>query len=315
MSRDQGYHTRAYRDSFRPFGPVQTLPESGLHLLRRALPDGRHDLCGLYPYSCAANWAALPDDIDRLRGSGAVALSLVTDPFAEEPAREATKNWEMQTPFKTHFIVDLAEDWRARRSRNTRYYATRGLALQDTKVRTDPATFAKPFWTLYAAAAERLDMGAMQRMSPQIIADHLALEGAFLVTAHAGDRLTGAMITVQSGDVAYLHIMGMLPEAARLHTSYALFHTALAHLEDLGCRYVSLGGAAGNNDDPDDGLYQFKKRWATETRRTWLVGCVLDAKAYDALNAQSGTSETGYFPSYRAPGSPLAWEPPQTDTL
>ena len=315
MSRDRGYFARAYRDSFRPFGPVQTLPASGLHLLHRALPDGRHDLAGLYPYSCATNWAALPGDIADLRGSGAVAVSMVTDPFAEDPAQQATKDWQLQTPFKTHFIVDLAQDWRAGRSRNTRYYATRGLALQDMKVRDDPAAFAKPFWALYAAAAERLDMGALQRMSPQIIADHLTLAGAFLVTAHAGDRLTGAMITVQNGDTAYLHLMGMVPDAVKLHTSYALFHTALAHLEGLGCRYVSLGGAAGPRDDPEDGLYKFKKRWATETRRTWLVGAVLDAEAYDALNTQSGMPETGYFPAYRAPGSPLAWVPPQTDAL
>jgi len=313
MSRDQGYGARAYRDSFRPFGPVLTLPESGLHLLRRDLPEGRFDLAGLYPYSSALNWAGLAEDIAGLRGSGAVAISLVTDPFAEDAARQATEAWELQTPFKTHFIVDLTQDWRARRTRNTRYYATRGLALQDTQVARDPLSYAGAFWTLYADAAKRLDMGAMQRLSPQIITDHLALKGAFLVTAHAGDRLTGAMITVQTGDVAYLHIMGMVPEAVQLHTSYALFHTALAHLEGLGCRYVSLGGAAGNNDNPTDGLFLFKKRWATETRRTWLVGSVLDAKAYDTLTTQSGMADTSYFPRYRAPGSPLAWVPPQQD--
>ena len=310
MSAAQGYSTRAYRDSFRPFGPVLTLPESGLHLLRRDLPDGRFDLAGLYPYSSAPDWAALPGDIATLKGSGAVALSLVTDPFAEEAAVQATKGLDLQTPFKTHFIVDLKQDWRARRTRNTRYYATRGLALQDTGVVEDPAAYADAFWTLYAEAADRLNMGGLQRLSPQIIADHLVLEGAFLVTAHVADRLTGAMITVQTGDVAYLHIMGMVPDAVHLHTSYALFHTALAHLEDLGCRYVSLGGAAGNSDDPDDGLFQFKKRWTTETRQTWLVGAVLDAPACLDLNAQSGMANTSYFPPYRAPGSPLVWAPP-----
>lgn len=305
-----GYLDPAYRDSFRPFGDVLTLPASGLHLLKRPLPGGGHDLAGLYPYSSLSDWSGLAADIRGLRGTGAVALSLVTDPFQESRACAALAGWDVSRPFKTHWIVDLGGDWRARRSRNTRYYAARGLGFQDTAVVDDPTAYAADFWRLYSAGADRLNMAPMQRLSPQIVARQLALDDAFLTVARRGGELSGAMITMHSGETAYLHIMGMAAAAARLHTSYALFHTALAHLETLGCRLVSLGGGAGPTDDPEDGLYRFKKRWATESRRTWFGGVVLDRAAHAALCARAGAPDTGYFPGYRAPGSPFAWRAP-----
>jgi len=306
----RGYQSPAYRDSFRPFGEVLTLPGSGLHVLKRPLPDGHHDLVGLYPFSSCPSWAGLAGDLDSLRGSGAVALSLVSDPFRKDEAVAAMSGWAVCRPFKTHWVVDLTGDWRAGRSRNTRYYAAKGCAAQEVFVSDDPAGFAKKFWTLYADAADRLGMGSMQRLSPAIIAGHLALPDAFLVVARTGDGPTGAMITVDMGEAAHLHVMGMTAAAAKLHTSYALFHTALDHLEARGCRLVSLGGGAGLTNDPEDGLYRFKKRWATEARTTYLGGAVLDPKAYAALTTRSGAAVSSYFPAYRAPGSPLAWAPP-----
>jgi len=306
----RGYLSPAYRDSFRPFGEVLTLPGSGLHVLKRPLPDGHHDLVGLYPFSRCPSWAGLAGDLDSLRGSGAVALSLVSDPFRKDEAVAAMSGWAVCRPFKAHWVVDLTGDWRAGRSRKTRYYAAKGCAAQEVFVSDDPAGFAKEFWTLYAETADRLDMGPLQRFTPGIVAAHLALPDVLLVIARTAEGPTGAMIAIENAQNAYIHLIGTTARAARLHTGAAMYHVALERLEARGCRMVSLGGGAGLANDPEDGLYRFKKRWATEARTTYLGGAVLDPDAYAALSAASGCAAGDFFPAYRAPGGPLAWTPP-----
>ena len=71
---------------------------------------------------------------------------------------------------------------------------------------------------------------------------------------------------------------------------------AIAALSD--CETINFGGGAGLGDDPGDGLVQFKGGFANTVSPSYLCGAVLDQDAYRTL---SGDTDSGFFPTYRAP--------------
>ena len=93
------------------------------------------------------------------------------------------------------------------------------------------------------------------------------------------------------------------------HAADRTAEAAATLAESLGGRWFNIGGPAGIDDDPADGLYNFKRRWTPHRRETLLSGQVLDAPTYAALCAETGTGGAAFFPAYRAPGSPLEWQP------
>ena len=65
-------------------------------------------------------------------------------------------------------------------------------------------------------------------------------------------------------------------------------------------KYLDLGGAAGLENAPTDGLSQFKRGWSNATRLVYLCGRVLDPQAYGRICERQGTGDMDYFPAYRA---------------
>gem|GEM_PF-1037709 len=304
----------AYGHAFRRLGAIVTLPDSGLQLIKRQIRPGLSDLIGLYPYAMCRDFTALagPADQAALRATGAVALSFVADPFEADTVRTALADWAVCKRFKTHFVLDLAGDWRGARSKHTRRYVRRGHdALTTRTITTEAHTHAAEFWALYAPAMRRLGATGLQKMSPEMIADQLAVPGTFLTLSHARDdgALTGAMISYVHGSHVNLHLTCFDATRNTARTSYVLIDAGAAHAESLGCRWINLGGAAGMVDDPSDGLYAFKRRWTPYQRETLLCGQVLNPEAYAALCAETDRQDAGFFPGYRAPGSPYEWDP------
>ena len=307
-----GYLSAEYGQSFRPAGRIVTLPRSGLQLIEREIRPGASDLIGLYPYSMCRDFAALETKEDRaaLSATGAVAVSFVADPFAGDAVRAALAGWTVCRRFKTQFVIDLASDWRAARSRTVRRFVRRGAARQ--KITTTPAdpSQAADFWRLYQNTIRRHGVSGIQRLSRAIITQQLGVPGAYMVASSIDGRITGMALCY----VHASHVSGDLICFDDRHyadyTSYVLFDAAAAHAEGLGCRWFNLGGPAGLKDDPEDGLYQFKRRWSRTTRETTLCGQVLNSPAYDRLCAEAECDpESAFFPAYRQPGSPYEWRP------
>jgi hypothetical protein len=303
-----------YGHAFRHLGRIVTLPGSGLQLLERQIRPGLSDLIGLYPYAMCHDFAALagPEDQAALRATGAVALSFVADPFTTDTVRAALAHWDMCRRFKTHFMIDLASDWRAARSNSTRRNVRLGQkALTTENITIEAGAHAAEFWALYAPAMHRLGATGIQKMSSEMIADQLAVPGTFLTLTHARDSgtLTGAHISYIHDDHVCSHLLCRDSTKAAAHSSYVLYDAAAAHAESLGCRWLNLGGPAGLDDDPADGLYAFKQRWTPHRRETTLCGQVLNPEAYTALCAETDTQGSGFFPAYRAPGSTYEWDP------
>ena len=304
-----GYLSPGFAQSYRPFGEIVTAPQSGLGFVKRPLPGGAFDLTGPYPYAMSANWAGLREDRAALRADGAVSVVFVADPFAADQVRAAAAGWALCRKFKTHYVVDLQRDWRRERPKEMRRVTRRALEAQAPHVADTPGRHAAALWALYQTTVDRFDLRGLARLCPETVARQLALPGALLVIAEDAAGLTGAQLNFHHGGTACMHLQFLSARAAARRTSYALIYATLEELERRGCRFANLGGAAGLDDDPDDGLAQYKRRWASTERVAHLCGEVLDPAAHAALCAAAGDPRTGFFPAYRVPGGPFDWRP------
>jgi GNAT acetyltransferase-like protein len=307
-----GYLSPEYGQSFRPAGRIITLPRSGLQLIEREIRPGVSDLIGLYPYSMCRDFAALETKEDRtaLRATGAVAVSFVADPFVSGTVRTALANWAVCRRFKTQFVIDLAGDWRAARSRTVRRFVRRGAARQQTRTGpADPSQGAE-FWRFYQNTIRRHDVSGIQRLSRAIITEQLGVPGGYMTASSIDGQATGMILSYVHASHVSAHLICFGDRHYAEYTGYVLIDAAAAHAEDLGCRWFNLGGPAGLKDDPEDGLYQFKRRWSRNTRETTLCGQVLNGPTYDQLCAEAECDpDTAFFPAYRQPGSPYEWCP------
>ncbi len=95
----------------------------------------------------------------------------------------------------------------------------------------------------------------------------------------------------------YYHLGASRPEGKQAKASFALFDLALRDAASEGLTLASLGGAAGIDDDPSDGLAFFKRGWSTHSVVARLGGRVVDRDAYDSLGGAPD-----YFPAYRGGG-------------
>lgn len=281
------------------------LPKSGLRLISREIRPGLTDLVGPYPYVMCRDWGAVAAEVRALEG--AVAISFVADPFAAETVRAACEDWALCRPFKTHFVLDLAGDWRGARSKNTRTCVRKGYDLQALETLAADPSYAKDFWRLYQFTLGRRSVGGLARLSEQVLAQQLAVPGGYLTVARRHGAITGMMLSYLQRSHATAHLVAFDGAYLQDHVSYALIDAAAAYAEAQGARWLNIGGGAGGAEDPSDGLYQFKRRWTRTTRQALLCGKVLDRGAYQALVAETGDS--AYFPAYRAPGGAYDWQP------
>lgn len=304
-----GYGSPEYGRSFREFGEVITLPRSRLPVIKRPLDRDRFDIAGLYPFSVCGDWSGLADDAKTMRDLGAISVVLVADPFAEEAARNFLSCWSVCDRFKTQFVVNLREDWRALRPKKIRHLARQALRLQTVDVVANPVEHAEILWALYQQTIEKHAIAGIQRLSLEAVTAQLGVEGAVMVVARQDDAVHGAMISYDMGEVAHLHLVGQSAAGYAIKTSYALIHRSLEVLESRGCTFANLGGQSGLSDDTEDGLSRFKSRWTKHRRSSLLCGQILDPCAYDSLVERARCQPGTFFPAYRTPGGRFEWQP------
>lgn len=302
-----GYLSPKYGQTFRELGEIITLPHSNIQLIKRDITNNLFDLVGVYPLTMCRDWSKLAEDFNFIHETGAVSVVFVADPFETENVQNVLSDWSLCGRLKTQFVVDLHRDWRSERSKNVRNYTRRGLRIQRVEVVESNRSFAAEFWALYENTINRRNVFGIQRLSQGIVADQLEIDGAVLVVARDENAMTGAMLSYDHGLTANAHLIFLSGRAYEAQTSYALIYATLVALEERGCRFVNLGGPAGLNDDPSDGLFQFKSRWANDRRISLLCGEILAPEAYNALLEAMGLTEADFFPAYRSPGGPHEW--------
>jgi hypothetical protein len=277
-------------------GRILAVPEWPGHVVLRPIgATGLADVAGPYPRTPFGARCDLAGGLDRLRGSGAVTAVIVPDPLSAPPPAALAAAFEHCRPFKTHFVADrhAAGEWPSRHHRAKIRKARAAVQV----ARVDLARTIDDWNRLYAGLAERHMIAGAAAFAPayvQTMADDPSYE---VFAARQDGRIVAMAIWFAHDGVAVYHLGASDEAGYAVGASYALFDAAFDHF-DFAERF-DLGGAAGIDPSPDDGLARFKQGFANSTATAYVCGAVLDAAAYERLG--SGRADAGFFPAYRAP--------------
>ena len=290
-----GYRSAAYAAAaaLAGFGTPEALGRTGGHVLRRAIPGSdRTDLAGPYPLFCCADWAALGPALADLPGDP-VSLTLVADPHCPLSAAELGRHFDLCRVFHDHYLIDLTRPLAP--GRHHRRKLRRPCRARLEAGPADPG-LAAGWVALYGELARRKSITDMRAFTAQSLAAQLAVPGAHLVTAWAGERLIGADLYYLDGPVAIAHLSAYAAEGYAQSVSYPMIAAAAEYFA-ARAEVIDLGGAPSG--PAGAGIADFKRGWTDVTRPSHLCGRVLDAEAYAALS-RGRDRGAGYFPAYRS---------------
>jgi hypothetical protein len=292
-----GYGDASYAASLAEFGTPRELPLAHGWLLIRDIPGSPHrDASGPYPLFCCDNWSRLGEDLDALAGQ-AVSVALVADPFGDYALEDLHTIFDVVVRFKEHYVV-RCEAGGFRPSRHHRYYARRALQRMDVRVCEDPPRHIDEWMGLYSHLVARHALEGIHAFSREAFVIQLRTPGVVMFEAIHEGATVAAQLWYVSGDVAYSHLTACSPAGYALRASYALYSSAI---DFLGSRalWLDLGAGPGIDRTRGDGLSDFKRGWASETRPAYFCGRILDADRYAALTDASRTTPNSFFPTYR----------------
>jgi hypothetical protein len=294
-----GYAHPLYAASLDEWGEPMELRESGTWILVRSIPGtSLRDAMGMYPLTFCRDWAALRRDIATLPDD-LVSLTLVTDPFAAEVVALLRECFDDVRPLKEHYLADLRIPVADRIYRNHRRRSRKALTVNQVEVVDHPIEYLDEWSDLYQNIVQRHGLVGIKAFSRRSFERQLRVPGLVMFRATVDGRTSGIAMCYQVEDVAYGHLMAMSDAGYASGSSYALHWFASEWLEDR-CRWLDMGGAAGDGIESDGGLDSYKHGWSTDTATAYLCTLVMDRSAYDGLSARLGGSGQDYFPAYRA---------------
>jgi hypothetical protein len=294
-----GYLHPEYANSLSEFGEPLPLPKSGGWLLKRRIDGTQTDAMGGYPLFACSDWKSLKHDFTQV-GESLVSVIVVTDPFGEyDEALLHDCFGDLVTPFKSHFINDLACPPESVISQHHARNAALGLKQVIVERCEDPFSYLDDWVKLYSVLVQRHQICGIRAFSSASFAKQLKTPGIVAFRASRNLQTVGMILWYVQNDVAYYHLGAYTEDGYRLRASFALFRKALDYFAACGLQYVNLGAGAGLGSAADDGLSRFKRGWSTAARTTYLCGRIFDREKYDHLVRRSGIGITSYFPAYR----------------
>jgi hypothetical protein len=303
----RGYRHPLYAASLAGIGTPLALDGCRGWLIERSIPDSAFaDAIGIRPRFDCVEWSRLGRDLSLL-SDRLVSVTLVTDPFAAVVEPGLREIFDVVTPFKRHYLVDLDTPLTVgRRHRRNLEYARKSVTVHACD---DPSAYLDEWCGLYALLLRRHGGGSTPELSREAFERQLCVPGLTLLRACEGDTTIGLHLWYDDGLVARGHLGATSARGYELRASYALYAAAIDYFRGR-LRWLDLGGVAGDSDtDPADGLRQFKSGWATATRQSFLCGRVLQPETYACLVRNTPEPQTPYFPRYRYPGVPAPLSP------
>lgn len=261
----------------------------GTPVLRRPIAGGGADAIGPYPMTVFAACADLEAGFAMLDGAGLISVALVADPLTPAPP---LARFDIVRPFKTHHLVSPRayapnKHHRAELRRSLARCTVEEVRLADKLVA----------WTqLYGGLIQRHGITGLSAFSDAYFRYLATLPELVTLAARMDGEIVAMGLWFAHGQVAYNHLGASAEAGYAVGASYALYDAAIAHFAH--CEVINLGGGAGANDDPNDGLARFKRGFANDAVTAHLYGKVLDVARYAAL---SGGVTSDYFPAYRDP--------------
>jgi hypothetical protein len=295
-----GYLHADYAAALAEHGRPLALPRAGGWLLERRVPGAdASDAMWCYPLLCCRDWTQLDADLSALAGE-LISVAVVTDPFGayDETLLRACFP-DVVSPFKQHFVVDLADAPETFVHPHHRRSARKARAVLSVERCAEPTDALDDWTTLYETLVERHGISGIAAFSRASFARQLAVPGLVALRAREGETTVGMLLWYVQADVAYYHLGAYSARGYELRASFALFSYALEYFAAQGLRYLNLGGGAGTNTNGASGLTRFKAGWANQTRTAYFCGRVFDRALYDELVRARGVAPTHYFPAYR----------------
>jgi hypothetical protein len=302
-----GYKSPSYVSSLSEFGAPRKLPYSGGWILERSVGGtGDRDAMGPYPLFACVDWTALGRDL-LVADNDLVSLTLVADPLAD-PGEEVLQESfpDLLVPFKQHWVLDPATASERHLPTHHRRHLRRSRASIDVDVPNNPSTALADVISLYAALVRRHHLVGIRELSPTALQRQLAVPGCIVVRGRYDGQVAGVTVWYRDGTRAYYHLGAYSMVGYRVSASYALVWCAIQILAEGGVRLLELGGGAGHEDSPEDGLNRFKRGWASTYRTAHLCGRICNRDAYERLTRASGAGRATWFPAYRAAEADLA---------
>ena len=294
-----GFAHPGYAASLSAFGQPAVLPASkGWCLTRRIAGTDAEDGTACHPQLVCADWSRLGEDLARLDRT-LVSLSVVIDPFAPVSLPDLHRLFQRVQPFKSHVLVDLADDWEAAISQHHRYSARRAARLVTVGRWDDPGRQMDDWCRLYNHLVDRHQISPDRVLPRDAFEKQFAVPGLEAYGAWQDGTLVAAHLLYVQGDVAYSHLAASDDTGYRVKASYALYDHCLRSLAGR-VRWVNLGAGSGTSDAADPGLTAFKRGWSAQTGQAYFCGRIGDADRYTALTATKGGSlDRPFFPAYR----------------
>jgi len=294
-----GYLHSGYPKSLAEFGRPRELPRTGGWILERQIPDLPYrDAMGCYPLFCCQDWSQLKADFEDISGE-LVSLALVTDPFGDYDLPYLQRCFQdVVIPFKDHYIVDLNLPLTEIGGKRPRKHARRSLRKIDVEVCQKPGRLIDEWIALYSVLVEKHGIQGIKAFSKKAFYKQLNIPGMIVLKAVYESITAGVQLYLVQGDVVHCHL-GAFNELGYTHgASYALDWFSIEYFAEKA-RWLNLGGSAGISSDGRDGLTQYKKGWATETRTTYFCGRIFNHKRYMEIVKTKDILHSDYFPAYR----------------
>jgi hypothetical protein len=296
-----GYRSAEYSDALSHVGRPLYLPSCDGWLLERKIPGvALKDAVGCYPLFRCSRWNELDRDLSELR-SESVTVSLVVDPYGGPPADLSVWFPDVCRPFKEHFGVDFACDWRGSISQHHRRNIRAAAHFVEVERSEHPHDWLETWVQLYGQLAIRHSIIGPARFSRESFERQLRVPGIVAFRALCDSQTVAMSLWFRDGDVAYYHLGACDKRGYELAATFALFDVALGHFAATGARWAQLGGAAGWQSTTDDGLARFKAGWANDRRTARFCGRVQDRLSYERLAYGRTRLNHEFFPSYRQP--------------
>lgn len=298
-----GYTSEEYIMSQAHLGePIRTTL-GGTRLIQRWIPDTScFDLAGPYPILCCDDWSDRHGFLGDVRCMQSrqtyVSLTFVADPLGEYDEDEMDDVLDVFRPFKTHYVVNLSNVMISDHHKRNIDMARRRVKVEISGQASDDLRVAD--WVrLYRDLIDHHNITNVAAFPDQSLAQQLFVPGATVFSAFdEEDAIVSMLVFYEQRDRAYYHLGASSQAGYKAKASFALFDEAIRFYTLRGFPILSLGGAAGLEDDPSDGLARFKRGWAPLTAQSYLCGAVLNREQYDELSKGIPGS---YFPLYRSP--------------
>ncbi|MDP0499588.1 MAG: GNAT family N-acetyltransferase [Verrucomicrobiota bacterium JB022] len=297
------YASAGYAQSFAEWMQPVPLPRAGGHLLARAWQATGWDLMAPYPLLQVANWQALEEDLAGLDPRYA-SLVGVTDSLADVTEAQLQALFPaLCRPFKQHQIVDLQNEPASHFSKHHQRYARAAAKVVEVEELPSPVEVLDTWCALYDELIRRHEITGLTRFSRESFAVLLGQPGcrAFAARHRESGEIVGMILMADAGIDTHYHLGAYSPAGYEAKASFALFDAIIARYAQEGFRFLNLGGGAGFKDDPNDGLAQFKRGWATIQRPSYLIGRIINHAYYENWSNSADALDSAYFPAYRDP--------------